>query len=1124
MSVSLFCEFSTIGRASCFLSNFEVKLNFIAKSMATGSLRGISSIRSRPVAGNVKCQKWDYGWLVLRPNGSVFAFKFPHPNLPDIYRYEVPFDFSSNIVDFSASGKYVVGIKGDGSLVEWYAVMLPSGVPPSAGSLPSGTLLSPVSATDTKLNSIGFELFPPISPGDLNGINPQEAAILSASRQLVINPVGSYPYVSGEPVTIVGHAAGSQEVTIARYSNRAHAAGVKWVVSGAPPAAPAQPTVPSANQLAHVGRVLNRVNGSFLPEGNDFVQVCVAQAQDTGAGDGPVFGLAVRQDGTVAQWGWFDGSLKGLPAEHSQWGIEYDTKISGLTGVSKVEVSAYTGGTSGPYYSCNAAALLEDGMVVTWSPSYPLGWYDPSEAPVPRRIGWHQRWAGWNVAGWLGGLIEASPSFYTPNPSLPFKVGGVVRQAGKYYIRFRTSATEAHESYALTLSQLSDINTWADLLPEYNATQEMVNRVAGVAGSVGYSSDFYVSPANVCVEDLVSFSGGYESWGSGSGYSYKENSLRMMGDGGSVIHTVGGLGSIVNSTTIAPNWLWAVGGYSGGTEGESPVERIRERPEFLNGIEKVFASRILGNVDHIYLKKDNALLSFELDVFSSYPFARRAMFPSFGNEAMVQRSIPNELRITIWPDDSKSNEFTKAYDGATFINLDYRFLNPAARGFISSESLHNYGKVSGLDIVNVTLNLRRSSDLYWTPAPPILQIFDLAYSSHDKSYLLYPSTGILTVNYGIPEITRHNGNGCVQSGDYWFSPGFAGDCRPSNRQFKVAAGQMLDVPIFFNRTSDRPVATVSANNLPAWASLTVYPPGEVKSMLNFSEIIDGERVGYYQVRPLVRLSGIPDNVGAAQVIPFTLTASNSSGGSEASEFTIFVSNVVEIDAEIITSGFFSSAFGSLKNFYVNFRCAAAIGCTIYAEYSAFPNEGEDGEVYEALDSGKAYLWDGVGYVETLAKDFLRGADVIDLNIVSSGGLHVGGSWDFYGDVVPNFSGAGNFAGLLRLLSLKRFLYGEINAPVYAGKMLVFFYTTLNGRITPRPLLHLGISFFENETLREEYREEFIAPRLFDYSFDGNSSTIEGEISPSARLGIYNISTASDLPPGDVRAHISISLI
>lgn len=1120
MNISLICEFTITGRASCSLSNFEFNLKFFANSKASAYLGGLGSARSRAAAGNVKCQKWDYGWLVLKPNGSVFAFKFPHANSPGIYRYAVPFDFSSDIVDLSASGKYVVGIKNDGSLVEWYAPTLPSGVLPSALSLPSGTLSSAVKADDTKLTSSEFERLPPIAPGDLNGAEPWVAVFLSAERNLVIDPVGSYPYISGETVIITAHQAGSSDVTVFRPNKKAHAAGVRWVVNGAPLVAPAQPTGPSANQLGHVERVLNRVNGSFLPAGNDFIQVCVSQAQG-GLGDGPVFGLAVRQDGTIAQWGWFDGTFTGIDSSGTH--VIQGTNISGLTGVSKVEVSAYAASEDATYYSCNAAALLEDGMVVTWSPSYGLGWYDPNVTGL-RRIGWYPRAARWNVAGWLGGNVETStPSFYTPDPTRPFKVGGVVRQDGKYYIRFRTSATEVHESYALTLTQLSDINTWADLLPEYNATQEMVNRVAGVAGSMEYSSGFYVSPANARVEDLVSFSGGRESWG--QGYSYKESSLRMIGDGGSVIHTVGGLGSVVSSSPMGAekNWLWAVRGYSGGTEGESPVERIMERPELLHGIEKVFASRILGNVDHIYLKKDNALLSFELDSFSSYPFAQRAKFPSFGNEAMVQRSIPNELRITIWPDDSKSNEFTKAYDGDRFINLDYGRLNPDARGYISSESVHNYGKVSGLDIVSVTLiDLRRSSE--WTPAPPIVQIFDLTYSSHDKSYLLYPSTGRLTVNYGIPEITRHNGNGCVQSGDYWFSPGFAGDCRPSNRQFKVDAGQMLDVPIFLNQTSDRPVSTVSANNLPSWASLTVYPPGEVKMMLNFSEIIDGERVVYYQVRPLVRLSGIPDNVGAAQVIPFTLTASNSSGSSEASEFTIFVSNVVEIDAEIITSGFFSGAFGSLKNFYVNFRCAAAIGCTIYAEYSAFPNEGEDGEVYEALDSGKAYLWDGVGYVETLAKDFMRGADVIDLNIVSSGGLHVGGSWDFYGDVVPNFSGAGNFAGLLRLLSLKRFLYGEINAPAHAEKMLVFFYTTLNGRITPQPLLDLGISFFENETLREAYREEFIAPRSFNYSFDGSNSIIESEISVLSLFGIYNIWAVKELPPGDVRAHISISLI
>jgi hypothetical protein len=141
-------------------------------------------------------------------------------------------------------------------------------------------------------------------------------------------------------------------------------------------------------------------------------------------------------------------------------------------------------------------------------------------------------------------------------------------------------------------------------------------------------------------------------------------------------------------------------------------------------------------------------------------------------------------------------------------------------------------------------------------------------------------------------------------------------------------------------------------------------------------------------------------------------------------------------------------------------------------------------------------------------------------------LSVGGSWDFYGDVEALFDVVSDFSGKLRLVTLTRFLCGEMDIPAnFSGKMLVFFYTTLNGRITSESLLRIGISFFENEAAREEYREEFIAPRQFDYVFDGARAIIEDSVLiPSNRYGIYNIWTTDNLPAGDVRAHISLSLL
>ena len=363
----------------------------------------------------------------------------------------------------------------------------------------------------------------------------------------------------------------------------------------------------------------------------------------------------------------------------------------------------------------------------------------------------------------------------------------------------------------------------------------------------------------------------------------------------------------------------------------------------------------------------------------------------------------------------------------------------------------------------------------------------------------------------------------MKSGDFWFSPGWAGDCRPSNLGFKVVAGDMLDVPIFFNITTECPVLSVSANNLPSWASLRVYPQAEVKSMLNFTENIDGISNTFFQVRPLVRLSGIPDNVGEAQVIPFTLIASNESGNSEPAEFTIIVTNVVEIDAEIIASVLVGALFVCIKNFYLDFRCTASIGSVRYANYSAFPNQGEEGAVYEALDTGKAYAWSAEGYVETLARDLIRGADAIFPIFGFEGSLLVGGSWYFYGDPPAAFQANSQLVGRLQTLSLTRFAYGEFNA-VPGSRALVFYYTTLNGRITPQPLLSLGVSFFDGD--EPEYKKEFIAPRAFDYVSPAGNSVAETEIQIPAdcRHGVYNIWATQDLPPGDVKAHVAINLV
>jgi hypothetical protein len=71
-----------------------------------------------------------------------------------------------------------------------------------------------------------------------------------------------------------------------------------------------------------------------------------------------------------------------------------------------------------------------------------------------------------------------------------------------------------------------------------------------------------------------------------------------------------------------------------------------------------------------------------------------------------------------------------------------------------------------------------------------------------------------------------------------------------------------------------------------------------------------------------------------------------------------------------------------------------------------------------------------------------------------------------------------------------------------------------------------LKFFENAREAQDYREEFIVPRQFDFpSIASESSVIEEiEILPSTpRYAIYNVWSATDIPPG-ARAHLAINLL
>jgi hypothetical protein len=73
----------------------------------------------RPASGVLKAQRWDLGWLVLKANGSVVAFSDVSSGVP-VLRTDLPEAFQSDVRDISASRRYAVAIKSDGSLVQWF--------------------------------------------------------------------------------------------------------------------------------------------------------------------------------------------------------------------------------------------------------------------------------------------------------------------------------------------------------------------------------------------------------------------------------------------------------------------------------------------------------------------------------------------------------------------------------------------------------------------------------------------------------------------------------------------------------------------------------------------------------------------------------------------------------------------------------------------------------------------------------------------------------------------------------------------------------------------------------------------------------------------------------------------
>jgi hypothetical protein len=161
-----------------------------------------------------------------------------------------------------------------------------------------------------------------------------------------------------------------------------------------------------------------------------------------------------------------------------------------------------------------------------------------------------------------------------------------------------------------------------------------------------------------------------------------------------------------------------------------------------------------------------------------------------------------------------------------------------------------------------------------------------------------------------------------------------------------------------------------------------------------------------------------------------------------------------------------------------------------------------------------------------------------MNFMSSAAalMESGGSWNLYRNIVPGFTGVTSWGGApgedepgFVLIDLTRFLWGEFDITRgFTGRVEVFCYTMLNGRITPEPLVRVGVRFLESRGAeRLIYRRPFIAEgRPFDYvSVANGESVIEDEIiiDEGRSYGVYNIWATEEMPLGQVAVHFSLNL-
>lgn len=136
------------------------------------------------------------------------------------------------------------------------------------------------------------------------------------------------------------------------------------------------------------------------------------------------------------------------------------------------------------------------------------------------------------------------------------------------------------------------------------------------------------------------------------------------------------------------------------------------------------------------------------------------------------------------------------------------------------------------------------------------------------------------------------------------------------------------------------------------------------------------------------------------------------------------------------------------------------------------------------------------------------------------------SWNLYRQI-PN----ANFLGQSSLNAkfqgdFSRFAWGEFNLPPeFDGKILLRFFTSIDGKITSPAVANIGVRLFATAQDRIQYRDEIAGDRAFDLAVTTSSGKFaSGTLQTTSNcFGIFNIWSTSPPSAGLIRAHLALVL-